>query len=166
MLSPNHDRADAGAERVTVLIVDDDPTVRRSVARLIRSAGIEARTFTSPTEFLRHELPDGPACVLLDLSMPECDGPTTLRRFKQEFPQTRSRFILLSGDPDRAEPAHHPHVNGTSGFHCTIAKPFELDTFVDLVRREYAVKAAEDADAGRPSNTAEDPLSAPLPYRS
>jgi FixJ family two-component response regulator len=95
MLSPNHDRADASADRVTVLIVDDDPTVRRSVARLIRSAGIEARTFTSPTEFLRHELPDGPACVLLDLSMDGMSGlevQDELRRNKRQIP-----IVFLSG---------------------------------------------------------------------
>jgi CheY-like chemotaxis protein len=106
--------------------------------------------------------------VLLDLSMPECDGPTTLGRFKQEFPRTRTRFILLSGDPDRTEPAHHPHLNGANGFHRTIAKPFELQAFIELVRQEYAAKAAEDGGgiSNLTSNTTSDSLGAPLSFRS
>jgi FixJ family two-component response regulator len=59
----------------TVMVVDDDPAIRRSVARLMRSAGLGVRTFSSPAHFLRERLPDGPACVLLDMCM---DGMTGL----------------------------------------------------------------------------------------
>ena len=61
-------------ENATVLVVDDDPIVRRSVARLLRSDGMEVRTFASPAQFLREQLPGGPACVLLDLCMEGMTG--------------------------------------------------------------------------------------------
>jgi FixJ family two-component response regulator len=86
---------DEGARATTVLVVDDDPAIRRSVARLIRSAGFDARTFASPVEFLRHPLPDGPSCVLLDMCM---DGMTglevqqALRRNARHIP-----IVFLSG---------------------------------------------------------------------
>lgn len=152
----------------SVLIVDDLEPLRSLIRFSLEREGFHVYEASNGREALERYRTDPVDLVLLDLSMPECDGPTMLRRFKQEFPQARTRFILLSGDPGRAEPAHHPHVNGTNGFHRTIGKPFELQTFVELVRREYAVKAAEDAAvaAGRSSNTAGDPLSAPLPYRS
>jgi FixJ family two-component response regulator len=58
----------------TVMVVDDDPAVRRSVARLMRSAGLGVRTFASPAHFLREQLPTGPACVLLDMCMEGMTG--------------------------------------------------------------------------------------------
>lgn len=150
----------------SVLIVDDLEPLRSLIRFSLEREGFKVSEASNGREALERYRIAPVDIVLLDLSMPEWDGPTTLRRFKQEFPLTCTRFILLSGDPDRTERAHYPHANGANGFHRTIAKPFELDTFVDLVRREYAVKAAEDADAGRPSNTAGDPLSASLPYRA
>jgi FixJ family two-component response regulator len=58
-----------------VLVVDDDPAVRRGVSRLARAAGYATRTFASPVEFLGQELPHGPACLVLDMCM---DGMTGL----------------------------------------------------------------------------------------
>src|SRR4051794_17467315 len=63
------------AADATVVVVDDDASVRRSVSRLVRSVGYSVRTFASPTDFLREELPQGPSCILLDLRM---DGMTGL----------------------------------------------------------------------------------------
>src|SRR4051794_3872776 len=51
----------------TVFVVDDDASVRTSVARLIRSAGMAARTFASPAQFLKEPLPASPACIVLDV---------------------------------------------------------------------------------------------------
>ena len=59
---------------MTVLVVDDDPAVRRSVARLVRSAGFTARTFSSPVDFLHQPLPTGPSCVVLDMNMDDMNG--------------------------------------------------------------------------------------------
>ena len=65
--TPHLDLAAVAAAAVpTVLVVDDDPDVRRSVSRLIRSAGLQVQDFASPVEFLLHKLPDGPACLLLE----------------------------------------------------------------------------------------------------
>lgn len=58
----------------TVFIVDDDQSVRTSLARLMRSASLESETFASAKEFLDREHPDGPGCMLLDLSMPGSTG--------------------------------------------------------------------------------------------
>ena len=59
----------------TVVVVDDDSSIRRSVSRLLRSAGFTVETFASPSRFLRHQSPAAPACVLLDMCM---DGMTGL----------------------------------------------------------------------------------------
>ena len=63
-------REDAG----TVFIVDDDPSVLRGLSRLLRSAGWETATYTSPEEFVARHDPAAPGCLLLDVAMPGVDG--------------------------------------------------------------------------------------------
>jgi len=57
-----------------VFIVDDDPIVCTSMKRLIRTLGLEVRTFASAREFLQARRPDGPGCLVLDVRMPELSG--------------------------------------------------------------------------------------------
>lgn len=59
---------------VTVYIVDDDESVRQGFARLIRSAGFDARVFASPENFLADVVDSPSACVLLDITMPRLSG--------------------------------------------------------------------------------------------
>src|SRR6201993_1871863 len=58
----------------TVLVVDDDPEFRDSVARLLRSVGLETRHFSSVSDFLKAGLPDGPTCLVLDVRLPGQSG--------------------------------------------------------------------------------------------
>lgn len=57
-----------------VYVVDDDPSVGTAIERLIRSAGHEARVFTSASDFLDSLDPDAPACLVLDVDMPTVSG--------------------------------------------------------------------------------------------
>jgi FixJ family two-component response regulator len=57
-----------------VFVIDDDPSVRRSVSRLLRSHERVVHTCQSAKDFLELELPSSPACIVLDLEMPEVDG--------------------------------------------------------------------------------------------
>ncbi len=66
--------ARAGGQQATVFIVDDDSSVLRGTARLMRSAGLSAETFSSAREFLRREPPEGPSCLVLDVKMPGLSG--------------------------------------------------------------------------------------------
>ena len=58
-----------------VFIVDDDPSVRKSLGRLLKSTGYEVELFESAHEFL-HTDPtcQGPSCLVLDMKMPELSG--------------------------------------------------------------------------------------------
>ena len=58
----------------TVLIVDDDPELRASVARLLRSVGLNAQPFATVSDFLASDPPGGPACLVLDVRFPERSG--------------------------------------------------------------------------------------------
>jgi FixJ family two-component response regulator len=58
----------------TVLVVDDDPALRESVGRLLRSLGLETQLFASISDFLESVPPDGPACLVLDVRLPGKSG--------------------------------------------------------------------------------------------
>lgn len=66
-----------------VLIVDDDAGVRDALERLIASAGYEVQTFGSATEFLDAWHDPGPACVILDVRLPDLDGLELHRRLQK-----------------------------------------------------------------------------------
>lgn len=57
-----------------VSVVDDDPSVRRSLARLVKAAGYKVEAFASAREFLARPPDEGPACLLLDVRMPGLTG--------------------------------------------------------------------------------------------
>ena len=57
-----------------VLVVDDDPSVRKSLTRLLASAGYAVEAFASAREFLARERHAGPCCLVLDVRMPGLTG--------------------------------------------------------------------------------------------
>ena len=59
---------------VTVFVVDDDVAVRKSLKRLIESVGYKVETFASAREYLKQDPCVGPACLVLDIRMPEMSG--------------------------------------------------------------------------------------------
>jgi FixJ family two-component response regulator len=57
-----------------VYVVDDDPSVRRAIKRLIESEGLRVELFGSAPEFLQGRRPDAPSCLVLDISLPGING--------------------------------------------------------------------------------------------
>jgi FixJ family two-component response regulator len=68
------DRSLMTAFKPTVFVIDDDASIRKSLSRLLRSAGYTAEAFSSAEEFLRREHFDGVGCILLDVKMPGLSG--------------------------------------------------------------------------------------------
>lgn len=62
------------ADHPIVFVVDDDFRVREALSSLISSAGLRVETFASASEFLESEKPDAPACLVLDLKLPDTSG--------------------------------------------------------------------------------------------
>jgi len=58
----------------TVFVVDDDASVQKGLSRLLRSAKLNAVTFSSPQEFLEQYDPHASGCLVLDVAMPGLDG--------------------------------------------------------------------------------------------
>jgi FixJ family two-component response regulator len=57
-----------------VFIVDDDPRIRESLSDLLTSLGLHAIAFGSASEYLSYPKPDVPACLVLDLELPDING--------------------------------------------------------------------------------------------
>jgi DNA-binding NtrC family response regulator len=62
------------ADSATVLVVDDDASIRDSLSNLVRSAGLHVQTFASAQEFLARRRPAGPSCLVLDVDLPGLSG--------------------------------------------------------------------------------------------
>ena len=61
-------------ERPMVFVVDDDVRVRDALSSLLASAGLDVAVFASAAEFLDADKPDAPACLVLDLELPDING--------------------------------------------------------------------------------------------
>jgi FixJ family two-component response regulator len=82
----------------TVLVVDDDPALRESVGRLLRSLGLETQLFASISDFLESDPPDGPACLVLDVRMPGKSGLDLQRELAAANRKLPIIFITGHGD--------------------------------------------------------------------
>jgi FixJ family two-component response regulator len=81
-----------------VYVVDDDPSVRRAIKRLIGSAGLQVELFGSAQEFLQCRRPDAPSCLVLDISLPGINGLD----FQRQLAETDIRIpiIFITGHGD------------------------------------------------------------------
>ncbi|HEY6367553.1 MAG TPA: response regulator [Candidatus Binatia bacterium] len=79
-------------------VVDDDPSFRTAVTRLLRASKYEVRAYASASEFLDSDPCANPGCVLLDLRMPGASGldlQQSLARMEERLP-----IIFLTGHGD------------------------------------------------------------------
>jgi len=81
-----------------VHIVDDDKAVRESLGDLLRSMGYQVTLYGSAAEFLNVELPDAPACLVLDVRLPDTSG-LELQEYLTHV-NIRLPVILMSGFAD------------------------------------------------------------------
>jgi FixJ family two-component response regulator len=82
----------------TVLVIDDDPDLRASVGRLLRSLGLDAQLFASISDFLKSDPPDGPTCLILDVRLPGQSGLELQRELAAANRELPIIFITGHGD--------------------------------------------------------------------
>ncbi len=85
------------SERTVVFVVDDDSRVRDALTTLLASAGFEVAAFASATAFLEADKPDAPACLLLDLDLPDISG---LELQKELLERQAPPIVFLTGHGD------------------------------------------------------------------
>ena len=82
----------------TVLVIDDDPDLRASVGRLLRSLGLDTQLFASISDFLKSDPPDGPTCLVLDVRLPGQSGLDLQRELATVNRELPIIFITGHGD--------------------------------------------------------------------
>jgi FixJ family two-component response regulator len=82
----------------TVYVVDDDPSLRAALEGLLKSEGLRSELFETAEEFLRSKRPEGPSCLVLDVSLPGVSGLDFQRQLADAGIQIPIIFITGHGD--------------------------------------------------------------------
>jgi FixJ family two-component response regulator len=111
-----------------IAIVEDDPFVRGSIRRLIRSFGYTVEAFQSANDFLAFPCLDETACLITDINMPEMTGVELFRRLIETGRQIPT--ILITAYPDDAVRTRAL----ADGALCYLKKPFDEDVLLRCVQ--------------------------------
>jgi len=120
--------AAAVEEEAIVFVIDDDPSMRAALDDLLQSSGLRVRTFASPREFLQSRRPDMPACLVLDIKMPEVSGLEFQRALARSNIELPIVFITAHGDIPMSVQAMKA---GAIEF---LTKPFRDDDLIEAIR--------------------------------
>jgi FixJ family two-component response regulator len=121
-----------GDANPSVLVIDDDPEFRDSVARLLRTVRLETRQFSSVSDFLKAVPPEGPTCLVLDVRMPGRSGLELQRDLAAANRQVPIIFITAHADVPMTVQAMK---GGAMEF---LTKPFRDQDLLDAVEAGLA----------------------------
>jgi FixJ family two-component response regulator len=88
----------AAPEQPTVVVIDDDASIRKALDNLLRSVGLDVELFKSPQEFLQSDRPDRPGCIVLDVRFPGRSGLDMQREISAANTPLPIIFITGYGD--------------------------------------------------------------------
>jgi FixJ family two-component response regulator len=117
------------ADAPRVFVIDDDAAMRAAIQGLLKSAGLRSETFGAAEEFLRGERPDGPSCLVLDVSLPGINGLDFQRQLADASIQIPIIFITGHGDIPMTVRAMK---SGAVEF---LTKPFRDQDLLDAIRQ-------------------------------
>jgi two-component system, LuxR family, response regulator FixJ len=138
-----HDRETA----LDVVVVDDDPAVRDSLATIFEIEGFKVRTYGSADEFLTIGRRTKPDCLLLDVHMPMRSGLDVLEAIGgATYP---APVIMISGQADI--PMAVAAIK--AGAHDFVEKPFDAEAVTSMVREAVRVYRERSNSATRPPSS-------------
>jgi two-component system, LuxR family, response regulator FixJ len=124
-----------------VFLVDDDPSVRRSLSRLISSAGYPVEAFSSAREFLNRNAADESGCILLDIRMPGINGI----ELQEELVLSGNPMPIIFMSAHASVPISVKAMKG--GAVDFLTKPFSADELVSAIKNavdKITKKRSED----------------------
>ena len=124
-------------DKATVFVVDDDPSMRRSLESLLGSVGLAVRLFSSAPEFMRAVPQDAPGCIVLDVRLPGMSGLA----FQQELAKAGIALpiIFVTGHGDIPMSVRAMKAGAVE----FLTKPFDDQVLLD------AIHAALERDRAR-----------------
>jgi len=130
----------APSERPIVFVVDDDALVRDAIEDLLESVGLDVRLFASAAEFLETRRPDAPACLVLDVRLPEQSGLDFQKALVGTDMELPIVFITGHGDIPMSVRAMK---SGAVEF---LPKPFRDQDLLDAIQTAIARDRARRSD--------------------
>jgi FixJ family two-component response regulator len=113
----------------TVFVIDDDAAMRAAIRGLLKSAGLPSESYGTAEEFLSSKRPDGPSCLVLDVSLPGVSGLDFQRQLADAGIQIPIIFITGHGDIPMTVKAMK---SGAVEF---LTKPFLDKELLDAIRQ-------------------------------
>ena len=128
-------------DRPAVFVIDDDPSMRRSLDTLLRSVALDVHLFSSTQEFMHAKRPEAPGCLVLDVQLPGMSGLT----FQQELAKAGVALpiIFISGHGDVPMTVRAMKA-GAAEF---LTKPFEDQVLLDAIHAAIERDRARRRDA-------------------
>jgi FixJ family two-component response regulator len=117
------------ADAPRVFVIDDDAGVRAAIRGLLKSVGLPSESYGTAEEFLRSKRPDGPSCLVLDVSLPGVNGLDFQRQLADAGIQIPIIFITGHGDIPMTVKAMK---SGAVEF---LTKPFLDKDLLDAIRQ-------------------------------
>jgi CheY-like chemotaxis protein len=130
--------ASRASARPRVLVVDDDPVIRSTVAELLLDEGYEVEQAADGAEALQVVFRWVPGVIVLDLMMPVLDGWAFVERCRSVPGAGDVPIVVMSATHGLHESAERLHAMGVRA---VVAKPFDVDALIAIVQR-YAPLAA------------------------
>jgi FixJ family two-component response regulator len=118
--------------RNLVFVVDDDASILKSVARLLRELGYASLLFPSAETFSNHDDFDGAVCVLLDINLGNVSGIELRHRLKAAGDPVPVIYMTGNDNPATREAAHQ------SGCLAYLTKPFSARSLLEPLERASA----------------------------
>ncbi len=113
----------------TVFIVDDDARICAAMQRLLRTVGLYSESFATPQDFLRHKLPEGASCLVLDVRLPGMSGLEVQHKLNEAGSRIPIIFITSHGDIPMTVKAMK---SGAVEF---LTKPFRDQDLIDAIQQ-------------------------------
>ncbi|HEX5371849.1 MAG TPA: response regulator [Aquabacterium sp.] len=113
-------------------LVDDDPSVRTSLSRMLTYMGYTVDVYEDPQSFLKHSLPVAPAVLISDMRMPGMSGVELQRELLKL--ERHTPIVFISGESQTQE-VIHALKNGAVDF---LLKPFNMDDLLQAIHKAMA----------------------------
>lgn len=115
--------------KAVIAVVDDDPSVRKALTRLIHAAGYDADAYESAEAFLERPHDDRPSCLILDVHLPGLSGLELQERLTEMFDAIPIVFISAFADESVQSRAFD---TGALDF---LPKPLDNERLLDAIQR-------------------------------
>ena len=126
-----------------IYIVDDDEAVLRALSRLVQSVGMQAETFASPEDLLRHGYGGEPGCLLLDIQLPGIDGIEAFEQLRADATTHDIPVVAVTASAMQEEVSRITSV-GFAGYH---PKPIRVMEFLQVVQDILASGAPKASES-------------------